>query len=219
MAVMKKQRTQKAFTLAEVLITLGIIGVVASLTIPTLINNKAKQETVTKLEKVYSTLSQTINAVKNDTGDYNLTPYQNGSGWDAFANEYLKPYLKKGLDCGRFDTSSLCQYSFYKPDGKTIIATWGSNQNKFYLTDGTLIISTGNQSGMLCVYVDLNGSKGPNIQGKDIFIFGFTSEQKLQPWRYNHSRDQNLTSCQTDGAECSALIMQDGWRIADDYPW
>lgn len=45
-----------AFTLAEVLITLGIIGVVAAMTLPTLINNYRKQETIAKLKKVYSVL-------------------------------------------------------------------------------------------------------------------------------------------------------------------
>ena len=38
----------KAFTLAEILITLGIIGVVAAMTIPTLITNYQKKQTVTK---------------------------------------------------------------------------------------------------------------------------------------------------------------------------
>ncbi|MBP7212243.1 prepilin-type N-terminal cleavage/methylation domain-containing protein, partial [bacterium] len=50
--------SKTAFTLAEVLITLGIIGIVAALTIPTLMNKSQKQQTVTALKKSYSTFSQ-----------------------------------------------------------------------------------------------------------------------------------------------------------------
>lgn len=56
---------KKAFTLAEVLVTLGIIGVVAAMTMPTLINNTGNEKYVAKLKKVQSLLGQaTINAVE-----------------------------------------------------------------------------------------------------------------------------------------------------------
>ena len=51
---------KKGFTLAEVLITLGIIGVVAALTMPTLMSNYRKHQTVTQLKKAYSEISQAI---------------------------------------------------------------------------------------------------------------------------------------------------------------
>ena len=57
-----------AFTLAEVLITLGIIGVVAALTLPALISNYKKQETTARLKKFYSTMSQAIILSENDNG-------------------------------------------------------------------------------------------------------------------------------------------------------
>ena len=57
-----------AFTLAEVLITLGIIGVVAALTLPTLIQNHQKQVYVTQLKKAYSTLNNAINKMAVDEG-------------------------------------------------------------------------------------------------------------------------------------------------------
>lgn len=55
-----------AFTLAEVLITLGIIGVVAALTIPTLMQKADEQATVSALKKTYSTLTQAYNLAVND---------------------------------------------------------------------------------------------------------------------------------------------------------
>ena len=62
-------KRKSAFTLAEVLITLGIIGVVAVLTLPTLIANYKKQVIISKLNKVYSTISQAYISAKSDNGE------------------------------------------------------------------------------------------------------------------------------------------------------
>ncbi len=61
---------KKGFTLAEVLITLAIIGVVAALTIPTVVRNYQKQQTVVKLKKVYSVLNQAFNNSQAENGMY-----------------------------------------------------------------------------------------------------------------------------------------------------
>ena len=58
-----------AFTLAEVLITLGIIGVVSAITIPTLMANHRKKVVETKLEKIYSVMNQAINLTNAEYGD------------------------------------------------------------------------------------------------------------------------------------------------------
>ena len=60
---------KRAFTLAEVLITLGIIGIVAALTMPALIGNYRKSQTVTQLKKIYSALQQSILMSQNEYGD------------------------------------------------------------------------------------------------------------------------------------------------------
>ena len=61
----------QGFTLAEVLITLVIIGVITSMTIPTLMNNTNKQEYVSRLKKAYSALSQATNKIIADEGNPN----------------------------------------------------------------------------------------------------------------------------------------------------
>ena len=66
---MKIQAFKKAFTLAEVLITLGIIGVVAAMTIPTLINAQQEKATITKLKKTYSVLQQALLSAQQEYGD------------------------------------------------------------------------------------------------------------------------------------------------------
>lgn len=51
---------KKGFTMSEVLITLGVLGVVIAMTLPTVINNAKERETVTKVKKFYSTMSQAL---------------------------------------------------------------------------------------------------------------------------------------------------------------
>lgn len=61
-------KNYSGFTLAEVLITLGIIGVVAALTMPSVINNYKEKETIAKLKKTYSVLSQAYITASNKYG-------------------------------------------------------------------------------------------------------------------------------------------------------
>ena len=56
----KARAFNKAFTLAEVLITLGIIGIVAAMTLPALVGKYQKKVTVERLKKVYTVLSQAV---------------------------------------------------------------------------------------------------------------------------------------------------------------
>ena len=70
---------KKGFTLAEVLITLGIIGIVAALTIPNLIGNYEKYITVVKLKRAYSIISQVTERGVAEYGDMN--------SWDSFYDE------------------------------------------------------------------------------------------------------------------------------------
>jgi hypothetical protein len=70
------------------------------------------------------------------------------------------------------------------------------------------------------IYIDLNGSKPPNVYGKDFFIFTRTNTGIL-PYGYDKTEAQINNSCGKtgDGSYCAAKIMQDGWEIKDDYPW
>ena len=51
----------KGFTMAEVLITLGIIGVVAAMTLPSLINNNRNKALEAAFKKNYSVIEQALN--------------------------------------------------------------------------------------------------------------------------------------------------------------
>jgi len=85
-------KKQKAFTLAEVLITLAIIGIVATLTIPTVINNYQKRWYSIALKKRYSELTQVVRLSTIENGE--------SANWDWSLSEeemvtkYIAPYLK-----------------------------------------------------------------------------------------------------------------------------
>lgn len=131
-----------AFTLAEVLITLGIIGVVASLTIPNLIQNAQKEEYVGKIKKTYATIEQAIKLSEIDNGPWQQWKYgtetRDASRLLHSADTYLIPYMSVSENCGsnigcwvplihKFDGTDTTNYA-----GNTEYA-------KFILSDGTAI--------------------------------------------------------------------------------
>ncbi|MCI1273559.1 MAG: type II secretion system GspH family protein [Clostridiaceae bacterium] len=157
-------KLRQGFTLAEVLITLGIIGIVAALTMPMLIGNYKKQVAATQLKKMVSTLSQALERAKAD-GKY-LDPE---TETEDDLVDYIIPYFnvakrcENGEDgCGLTDFKCLHGYD----QGLAL----SKSKKRYVLTDGTfigfnLIGGTDNY-----VYVDINGGKKPNKIGYDVFM-------------------------------------------------
>lgn len=88
---------KSAFTLAEILITLGIIGIVAAMTIPTLMTKYAKQRTETQLKSFYSRINQTLKMSAAENGDIDGLIEQKVYSYDEqveFLKQYIFPYMK-----------------------------------------------------------------------------------------------------------------------------
>ncbi len=170
-----------AFTLAEVLITLGIIGVVAAMTLPSLIQKHQERVTVNKLKKFHSVIAQAQLFAIKDHGYLNEWdfPDSNSEGAIIKAMSYITPYLKISKDCG---TESGCL-------GNGMIKLlngndWGAYDNirnyyKLILNDGTYMwASTGGISNCkgnnhcIAIWIDVNGAKAPNTMGIDVFQTG-----------------------------------------------
>ena len=100
-----------AFTLAEVLITLGIIGVVASLTLPSVITSYKNQVTVAKLQKAYSVLNQAYQNSIADNGPAENWQESNEIGTKEYFNKYWRPYFKGIKDCK--SNYNICGYSVH----------------------------------------------------------------------------------------------------------
>lgn len=184
---------KKAFTLAEVLITLGIIGVVAALTIPTLVNNYRKKQFETGLKKEYSVLLQALDMYKQD----NETPLKKedtDQSHGEFKNK-IKPYLKILVDCGddqagKYEAKCV-QNGYYTQDKKYTYKTYSGNiANEDLFDDGQIILNDGSHllfenvgnSGAVFVSIDVNGyNKLPNKWGEDVFTFQLMNDGKLLP--------------------------------------
>ena len=225
---MSNNNRRAAFTLAEVLITLGIIGVVAALTIPTLISNYNKRQTVTKLKQTYSILSQALTMAQvkeGDTSTWNVggifgtaTDDPNFNHEDAitkFATKYLIPYIKVSKDYGYTNLTQLNYDGFYQPISNEIPISSGAKGYIILLSNNVLIR---NSIGTLCtefndddtckkrVYqslnflVDINGFSKPNTVGKDIFLMQFDIPTKqFGFYKYaDATRDRYLNHCSTD---------------------
>lgn len=190
--VLTKLIWHAAFTLAEVLITLGVIGVIASLTIPSLIQKQQEMVTVSSLKKAYSTFSQAyIQAVKdNGTPDnWGLIAWSDPQGAENILNT-LAPYLKISKKCGRYAGCFPTQtYKYLNGGDDSYDGPFDSNTGyaKAQLVDGSIIAV--DSIGATCedwgsapmlqqvcgeAYVDINGFKPPNQIGIDLFYFYIT---------------------------------------------
>ena len=173
-----------AFTLAEVLITLGIIGVVAAFTIPGLINNYKANRLRSQFLKSYSTAQQAFKMMEQD--DVSLDPLtynedRNRKFYTAYMS-YFQGVIncggraagnKKTLPCYDVDDPSIGYESL---DGKSQISSLLFDDGQFVLQDGTLFLMENDMriKDRLYVSVDLNGfNNPPNRWGYDLFTFQF----------------------------------------------
>ena len=222
------------FTLAEVLITLGIIGIVAAMTMPMLIGKYQKQVTVSKLQKVYSVLNQALERSEVDHEAYKYWPSGFEMGAEDYFNLYWKPYLKVSHICQTYED---CGYKSNTPwifqnGGKvTLVLVSPAARTTFLMEDGILIIMLvaggGGEAGDELVrvdevYVDINGPGKPNKMGRDVFVLSKTDEKGYKgfmPYGYGRRDINQGCSRNNTGLMCLAKIMADGWTIKDDYPW
>ena len=159
-----------AFTLAEVLITLGIIGVVAAITMPTLINNYQKKAAITAAKKAYSTLSQAYTQLVNDNGEGLSVCSINNS---ECLGKLFAPYLKSLNGNGKLYTPSSEKAEGCWEDDD--IGMVNETHYCFSAVDGIsydfdMEYQEANKKQAL-IYVDINGLKRPNKFGKDRFAF------------------------------------------------
>lgn len=203
-----KLKRHKAFTLAEVLITLGIIGVVAAMTIPTLINNYQKESAVTSVKAFYSEMSQAIKLSEVENGPTNSWDY--GDGTVAQTRVWFDKYLAKYLSSASVEDNV---------NGVTL---------DVYLNNGLKIGFFKGTSMDIPLYIAPGKT---NIVGRNVFRFLIdptASTNAFRPYDAPYTTKQPRNSyitgsaaCTPSGGKgyCAALMMVDGWKIADDYPW
>ena len=206
------------FTLAEVLITLGIIGIVAALTLPAIVQKQQKQEASSRLKKFVSTFSQAILFAESDYGPHAGWEMGEMSTYDSglyFMNKYIKPYVKY-IDIDKT---------------KTVNNMFGAKMR--FLDGSEVSVAIG---ACYDIIYDYNGEKKPNEAGKDIFRFLLCNSEKscsikpifrsaycqtkeIYDRDYPRTRDKMLELCKNRPDNCSILLENDNWEFKKDYPW
>jgi prepilin-type N-terminal cleavage/methylation domain-containing protein len=211
-----KYLINNAFTLAEILIVLAIIGVIASLTIPALLANIQNQILRTQWKEAYSIIEQSNKRALTDySGDFT----------DTFLNitdmkDKLKNYFNYTKECPASASSGECWPStFYDKNGNT--SSWTSQPGivlnngmfvRFYYGTASSTSCTDTQyytTGACGAYeVDINGFKGPNVIGEDIFFIHILANE-IKPAGVPESRySMSSANCATDGPGCGALYLR-----------
>ena len=233
-----------AFTLAEILITLGIIGIVAAMTIPNLVVTYKKKQTVSQLKKVNSVLSQLILRSFYENGSVNnylkIGAEVTADTTKKFFNTYWLPYLKVKDVISDFQSPyssddfgySLLDGSLYQFSIKTI---YSNGRICVRLNDGTILLiyvmswvldENGNNvakyTSMQRIFVDINGVNGPNTFGKDVFVFVVDFDKNVvRPYCYKDNNNYVNDNCKPNGNGfcCADKIIRNGWKISEDYPF
>ena len=172
-----------AFTLAEVLITLSIIGVVAAITLPTLIQNYQKTVWVNQLKKTYSSLNEGFKQIVASEGCTTLECAdisRDSHGFIDFAKvktkeKFVKTFKLENVYVDGVPDNSIYNYKIKTLDGgdKDSISLSGPVDGLVGTTPNGEIIYFGGILFSDEILVDINGLKSPNTLGRDVFAFSY----------------------------------------------
>ena len=212
---------KKGFTLAEVLITLVIIGVVSALTVPVLMQNTQKQEYVSALKKAYSVLSQVTNQIIAEEG----SPRGDSGGWaDSVDNVYnlYKKHLSNAKECGAAEgcfpqknvrwLAGGLEYNDNRDDSRyrNLILADGMQLGFLWLSPSCQFTPSGdvNAGGCFGIMIDVNGPKQPNTIGRDIFGVYVTESGGLKP--NGSTTDGSSCNKNNHGWGCTYKVLTEG---------
>lgn len=226
-------KMKTAFTMAEVLITIGIIGVVAAMTLPSLISKHQKTELETALKKNYSVMQQAL--LKMQAENAGVPPSPKIYSRQEFKDLYIKQFNVL-IDCGfgssdvtdkenaaefcvteQLDDSNQRYTDHYKTfNKKSQIDNTLINNGQFVLTDGSIIFIENWDTGRIYISVDVNGiKKSPNIWGHDLFTFQLMDDGRLAPMGMEgtaYSEDGYCSKTSTNkfnGVGCTSRALND----------
>ena len=233
---------KSAFTLAEVLITLAIIGVVAAMTIPTLVANYEKKLSVVRFQKAYAEIIQAVKLAEAEYGSMNTWTFGNASPDDMLASTkyFFENYLKIKTNKSCFPVSEECWATTYTIDGLPSFKSTMSQPSGYsaVMTKSGYTIFSQIGQGQHNIVIDTNGKNKPNKLGKDVFLLIFDTDKQYvgvthRSKQYDseeeriEERDKYCSSeCESNGGighwcgiSCGAVIFDNNWKIPENYPW
>lgn len=233
----------QGFTLAEILITVGIIGVIAAVTLPALTLNITKQQVPSQLAKAINTLELANKTAIQEGSVRNLIQLTSDNTLDTLLEEYfstvIKPYARiqeeaTTVEYRTFNLSGV-EISNSSIKGKVVYTTPDSI-SYFVINDDVLenVINTNQGQGYgnsaIGVYIDANGwKKGPNAIGKDLFKVYVDIKGAVLPFGGLQYKDydqattagkvlwetgcSSKTSMPSNPTSCSGSVIDNGNKI------
>ena len=227
-AKIAKGKYLQGFTLAEVLITLGIIGIVAAMTLPSVIGNAQKEATAAEVKKFYNTINNAIVRAMVDYGDVDLwMPERKNNTYEDnvnFLKTYILPYIK------------YTKYEPLKPDSQFVavklqhgmfsFAIDGNGGDIGYYVNGKREVST-----RTYFQFQFNKANGQDIDGND--IKRLNNKTLVEPYTFKwDGRYESLKStdygwgCNKANkgkagqfGYCAKILQLNNWQFPKDYPW
>lgn len=218
----------KAFTLSEVLISLTVIGVIAAITVPTLLQKYQEQSVKSALKKNYSVLKSALDKYQVENGERILPSDVGARKFKALIIKYVNIMTDCGIGCSDQNTACISSskniYKTYNKKSSIAIDPY-FDDGQFILNDGSLILIENNfdansatASRRLYISVDINGyKKKPNQLGKDLFMFQITNNGDLLPmgakgtdfYSATNGYCSNTSTNNMNGAGCSAKVLRE----------
>jgi prepilin-type N-terminal cleavage/methylation domain-containing protein len=195
------------FTLAEVLITLLIIGVISSIVIPSIVQDSHNAEFKTTWRKTYADFSLATKRIASENGGTLKGLFTNS---DTFKNTFISyfNYAKScpasqelSPGCWHCDNTKTCKYL----NGSIISNSWGGDST-LYLSNGVSMVffTSSGSCDPYCgsIYTDINGPKPPNVAGKDLFLIHVYENKAVA-----YGTGATITCPSGRGWDCSALYL------------
>ncbi len=222
-----------AFTIAEVLITLAVIGVVAALTIPTLVQGYKKQVVETRLQKFYSTMKQAVELSKIDNGEtrtWELATEDTADEKEKFWNTYFAPYVSV-LKTEKIGND---KFFIYFKDGSAVRLNLRETDWQYCINPRDLDKGKIDTLGTKCFYFGFY----PRSRDTSLIITNYYNKG-VEPYVSVFIRDiKNGTYIQDEGgndlfltqeliksyleiepALATKVIQLNSWKIPKDYPF
>lgn len=235
-----------AFTLAEVLITIGVIGVVAAITIPSLITKSHRIIVENRLKDSYSIISNAVKMAEEEWGvGFEPTDGLTSTGWSPRSSKfvfdkYFRPFMKINYEYSQDDCVELSKAYGQNPNSGMYIDYNGAC---YSLPNGTSIIFWAGRKDtdspyLMTVQFRINPAKKKQIDGIDVFGFqivnsnnGLVVTSGLEQIGFEFSDEKLIEACGSDSdripvngywwgrnAFCLELIKRNGWKIPANYP-
>lgn len=177
------------FTLAEVLITLGVIGVVAAMTLPSLINSGRNKQYEAGFKAAYSIVNQAVTYLHAKDiiiteSNFSTANSGQGVGTRIFSEVFAEAFSGiHALNTRLTNEKGTAVISTYKTFSNKTFNAGRLDDGSFELTNGmSVFVETGTATVTPIVIFDINGSrKKPNRLGYDTFAFIIDKDDKILP--------------------------------------